>query len=221
MLLVFDWDGTLIDSTAKIASCIREAADDLGLITPGVDEAKSIIGLGLREAVCTLFPAMADDDEAIAEFCQRYSERFVIADQQPCQFFSGVLAQLEQFRSDGHCLAVATGKSRRGLNRVFESTGVAHLFDYSRCADETESKPSPLMLQQLLSESGFLSAHALMVGDTSFDIDMASRMEMTSVAVSYGAHSLERLMDSSPDHIVDGFDALVPIVAEFSRRIRQ
>ncbi len=207
MLYVFDWDGTLLDSTDKIATSMQKAIADLGLPERSIDEAKSIIGLGLPEAVRTLFPDI--DEGMIPEVTASYSGHFVAADQHPCDFFPDVDEVLKQLRSEGHLLAVATGKSRRGLNRVLGNMSLTGFFDASRCADETASKPDPLMLNELLQELDIDVGSAVMVGDTDFDLGMAANAGMKSIGVSYGAHPVERLLPHKPERIIDSFEELL------------
>ena len=207
MLYIFDWDGTLMDSTGKIVRCIQAAIADLRLPSRTDSEAKSIIGLGLPEVVATLFPGISDTDSTL--FRKRYSQYFIEADQVPCHFYPGVERVLEQLRADGHSLAVATGKSRKGLTRVLGNVGMQNYFHATRCADETASKPNPLMLEQLLEELGCEADQALMVGDTQFDLIMAQNAGIRSVGVSYGAHSEERLLACQPLRLIDHFEQLL------------
>ena len=213
MLLIFDWDGTLIDSTTKIVNCVRATAQSLGVEPPSKERAQSIIGLGLREAIVNLYPQFDLDSEEVTRFCEFYSRQFVAADAKPCEFFPGVIQTLEQLKADGFRLAVATGKSRRGLDRILAEKGVGHLFDHSRCADETRSKPNPQMLHELLALAGVGHRDAVMVGDTSFDMEMAAAIAMPKIAVSYGAHSVAQLELYQPDHIVHAFSEIEPIIA--------
>ncbi len=211
MLIIFDWDGTILDSTDKIASSMQQAIDKHQLPAVSSAQAKSIIGLGLFEGVQELCPDI--DELLIPEVCQSYSEFFVEADRTPCPFFPNVEEVLAELRSKGHLLAVATGKSRRGLDRVFSNLNMQDFFDASRCADETASKPNPLMLLQLLDQFDCLPADAVMVGDTDFDLKMANNAAMRSVAVKYGAHGIERLLACEPELCIDDFSELMDWVA--------
>lgn len=211
MLVIFDWDGTLIDSAGKIVGCMRQAAVDAGVLP--VDEAgiRDIIGLGLDEALLRLYP---DQPDAVREAIrQHYSTRFVAADQTPCDFFPGVRAVLDSLRQSELALAVATGKSRRGLNRVLGNLGMTEFFHGSRCADETASKPDPLMLRELCEEFGVAPKDAILVGDTEYDLEMARHIAMPSVGVSYGVHGPERLQRWQPLAILDEFSGLLPLLA--------
>ena len=210
MLVIFDWDGTLIDSSAKIVECMQRAASDLGFPALPAEVVRRIIGLGLPEAISSLYPDSGADDRE--RFRELYSQHFVEADRQPCEFFPGTMQILSGLRDDGHYLAVATGKSRRGLNRVLGNLQLEDFFHGSRCADETRSKPHPLMLQELLDEFSFNNSEAVMVGDTTYDMEMAQRASVARVAVSYGAHSVEEMNAFSPMGVIDQMDELISIV---------
>ena len=206
-LIIFDWDGTLSDSVARISRCIQLAAIDHHLPQPSFDQAKEIIGLGLNEAVRHLFPQANAD--MVARFSGSYSAHYRRKDSSPCAFFPNVLTTLQQLHSAGYLLAVATGKSRAGLDRVLEATKLTGFFHSSRCADETRSKPHPLMLEELLSEQGIGPEHALMVGDTEFDMEMAVNAKMSRIAVSYGAHDASRLLNYQPVACLDDFSNII------------
>lgn len=203
MLFIFDWDGTLCDSTGKIVRCMQLAAHKVGLRELGDAEVLNIIGLGLPEAVHALFPSASQ--EVAGALSRAYSDFFIADEQSPMTFFNGVEETLHQLRDDGYQLAIATGKSRRGLARILESLGMQSFFHASRCADETRSKPDPAMLRELLAEFGRASVDAVMVGDTEYDMEMARRAHMPRVAVSYGAHSIERLRPYEPVLCLDHF----------------
>ncbi|MCB1615116.1 MAG: HAD-IA family hydrolase [Pseudomonadales bacterium] len=206
-LYIFDWDGTLIDSAEKIIASMQGAALELGLTAPGDDEVRHIIGLGLPEAILYLFPDLHLSERTRLQ--QLYSRHFVEAESMVSAAFPGVQETLQTLLQQGHQLAVATGKSRRGLERAFKDSGLARFFCSSRCADETKSKPHPLMLQQLLDECRVPFDQAVMIGDTSYDMEMASRLSMPRVAVSYGAHSKDKLLAYSPDMIIDDFSQVL------------
>ncbi|MCW8884455.1 MAG: HAD-IA family hydrolase [Motiliproteus sp.] len=201
--LIFDWDGTLIDSAARIISSMQKAAEDVGMPHPSDKSVKNIIGLGLPEALQEIFPGI--ETEQIQQMREKYSHFYLEADRTPTNLFPGVEEGLRRLNAKGYRMAVATGKSRRGLDRVFEQTGLGELFHHSRCADETRSKPHPLMLHELLQESGMDVSQALMVGDTEFDLEMAVNAGMKSVGVSYGAHEIDRLNNHKPMSIFDQF----------------
>ncbi len=190
-LLIFDWDGTLSNSLARIVECLRMAARDRGLPPPDEAEGREVIGLGLGEALSALFPGLGSGE--LLALRDSYSRLYTELDREPAPFYPGVLDTLGQLREEGFVLAVATGKSRRGFDRVVRGHGLADFFHASRCADETASKPNPLMLRQLLDELSFAPQQALMVGDTEFDMAMAADAGVARVGVSYGAHHRSRL----------------------------
>jgi len=202
-LLIFDWDGTLMDSIVRIVNCFGNACTDAGLPRPPDAAMRHVIGLGLTEAVDQLLPGV---DEALRErVVARYREHFLHIDQTAMPLFEGVRAGLEAFASQGYLLAVATGKSRRGLDRVLDETGLGGLFVASRCADEAFSKPHPKMLEDLLDYTGLEPNRALMVGDTTYDLQMARAASMDSLAVSYGVHTREQLLALQPLACLDTF----------------
>lgn len=206
MLLIFDWDGTLIDSSEKIISCMQRAAETSGLSMLSDAQVKSIIGLGLPEAIYTLYP---DVELASREnFREHYARHYIEADQVPCEFFPGVLDTLEHFKSEGHQLVIATGKARRGLNRILANMQLLDFFHGSRCSDETQSKPHPQMLQELLREFSRQPDEAVMVGDTTFDMEMAQRARVPRIAVSYGVHNVEVLKQFDPRAVIHHFEEL-------------
>lgn len=194
-LVVFDWDGTLMDSTAGIAESIREAARDLGLPVPARDVASHVIGLGLRDSLRSAVPSLPE--RRYTEFVEAYRRHFAV-EAQRMALFPGVRDLLEDLRASGRILAVATGKSRRGLDQALAATELAPYFAASRCADETTPKPDPAMLLELLEELEAPPAGALMVGDTSHDLEMARGAGVDAVAVSYGAHAVDALRALTP-----------------------
>lgn len=210
MLLIFDWDGTLIDSTGKIVRCMQAAIAEQNLPSLPDEAVRNIIGLGLPEALRTLFPAAQPG--VLERLREDYARHFIAADQQPCAFFPGVKGTLDALRARGCALAVATGKSRRGLDRVLANLGMSRYFEATRCADETRSKPHPQMLHELLSELGAGPDQALMVGDTEYDLAMANAAGMASVAVRYGAHAPERLAGHRPLATLERFDQLIAVL---------
>ncbi|NMZ98605.1 HAD-IA family hydrolase [Pseudomonas lundensis] len=205
-LLIFDWDGTLADSIGRIVTSMQEAAQRAGRAERDDEAIKGIIGLGLPEAILTLYPDMAA--EQVIAFRQHYANTYIALDAEPSPLFVGVVESLEAFRAQGYRLAVATGKARRGLDRVLKAHGWERFFDVTRAADETASKPDPLMLNQILAHCDMRPEQALMVGDASFDLLMARNAGIDSVAVSYGAQSIERLRDFDPVLEVDHFPEL-------------
>jgi phosphoglycolate phosphatase len=202
-LIVFDWDGTLMDSESKIVNCIAAAARDCGVADPGRAASRHIIGLGLQEALNTLFPQL--DAPSRMQIADRYREHFLHHDRTETALFPGVTQGLAALANEGYLLAVATGKSRRGLDKVLDETGTRGLFVATRCADETCSKPHPQMLHEILSETGMEARRAIMVGDTTYDMQMAVNAEMAGLAVSYGAHTRDLLLGHAPVACVDSF----------------
>lgn len=205
-LLIFDWDGTIIDSAARIISSMQAAAVDSQQPVPSDEAVRNIIGLGLPEAIRILVPGISDSDLDVMR--AQYSQHYLGQDETPTPLFPGVQKTLESLHAKGIRLAVATGKSRHGLDRVFAATGLGHLFELSRCADETQSKPHPQMLEEILEQSGVSAAEAVMIGDTEYDLDMGVRAGMDVIAVSYGAHHLDRLKGYKPVLEVDHFPEL-------------
>lgn len=209
-LLIFDWDGTLCDSLARIALCLQLAARDQGLEPPSEQEARDIVGLGLDEAMQVLFPDV--DAGGRQRLREDYSRHFRSQDAQPSPLYPGVLETLVELADAGFMLSVATGKSRAGLDRVLKALDMGDFFHSSRCADETASKPDPLMLHALVNEHGLSPDQALMVGDTTFDMEMALKAGMPRLAVSYGAHTVERLLAYEPLAHIDRFADIAPIL---------
>ncbi len=205
-LLIFDWDGTLMDSAERIVRCFQGAACDLGLT--GLTDAaiRKTIGLGVAEALSQLLPgATAAQRQA---FTQRYREYFLHLDDTPTPLFAGVAAGLRGLKARGYQLAVATGKSRAGLDAAMAVSATRGLFCASRCADETRSKPHPQMLEELLAVTGVAAHQAVMVGDTTYDMEMAERLAMDRVAVAYGVHTADELRAYGPQALVANFTEL-------------
>jgi phosphoglycolate phosphatase len=205
-LIVFDWDGTLMDSAGQIIACMEAAFEDLSLDSPGPDAIRNIIGLGLTEAVSSLVPDA--DDELVQQLYQAYRRHFLHPDTPSSDLFPGVEETLETLRKADYLLAVATGKGRAGLDKVLADTGLGEYFVVSRCADETFSKPHPEMLNQILDVCGVEGNQALMIGDTEYDLQMATNAGMKSVAVSYGAHEVARLQKHQPLACLDSLTEL-------------
>ncbi len=195
-LLVFDWDGTLMDSESRIVQCVQAAASDLDLPIPERDAVRNIIGLGLSEAVTTLFPGA--DAQLVDAVVARYRHHFLGGNQTPSPLFPGVEETLHRLERAGYLLAVATGKGRAGLDRVLRDTGLGGLFHATRCADEAFSKPHPEMLLQLMDQLGVTPNETLMIGDTEWDMQMARNAGTECMAVCYGAHEVERLLRHEP-----------------------
>jgi len=202
-LVIFDWDGTLFDSVGQIVASLQFAAQQFNQPLTDAD-AKSIIGLGLPEVAQRLFPAVP---ELHADILQAYSEHYV-ANSVEDAWFEGVSEMLYALKNQGIKLAVATGKSRKGLDRVLKQTNSLELFHATRAASETRSKPHPLMLEEILAETGVHAHEAIMVGDTSYDLEMALNIVMPSVGVSYGVHTSETLANFNPLSIVNDVSSL-------------
>ena len=207
-LLIFDWDGTLCDSIGRIVEAMHTAATLSGY-PPCSDEAvKGIIGLELSEAIGVLYPQL--DEGQVTAMRNHYADAYIALDATPSSLFPGVREALLGFREQGYRLAVATGKARRGLDRVLKAQGWEDFFDITRAADETRGKPHPLMLEQIMSHCGVGPQHSLMVGDASFDLLMARNAGMHSVAVGYGALPLHVLQQYEPQLCIESFDQLPP-----------
>ena len=207
-LLIFDWDGTLADSIGRIVESMRTAA--IGGCMEGRDDEsiKGIIGLGLPEAIRTLYPSITAND--LIDFRQRYADCYMAMDNVPSRLFEGVSESIQAFRDEGYRLAVATGKARRGLDRVLKANAWLDFFDITRAADETASKPDPLMLHEIMAHCNVSPERSLMIGDSSFDLQMARNAGMDSVAVGYGAQSLDSLLAYEPRLAIEHFSELRP-----------
>lgn len=195
-LLVFDWDGTLMDSEARIVACLRGAIEDLQLPHKETGELSNIIGLGLAEAMDVLFPG--SDEQLRQALVERYRHHFLFANPTPSQLFEGAAGVLEHLAGQGYLLAVATGKGRVGLDKVLQETGLGPLFHTTRCADETRSKPDPQMLFEIMEHLGADPQRTLMIGDTEYDMEMARNASAHALAVSYGVHAPQRLLRHEP-----------------------
>ncbi|MGD8782930.1 MAG: HAD-IA family hydrolase [Thioalkalispiraceae bacterium] len=195
-LLVFDWDGTLMDSQARIVNCFHAAIKDLGMESRSHEQLSNVIGLGFREALHTLYPDT--DDNFHQELVERYRHYFLNADETPSVLFEGAMLMLEELNRQGYFLAIATGKGRQGLDIALKESSVAHLFHASRCADETRSKPHPQMLEELMDYFAVDSAHTVMIGDTEYDLKMANHANVHPVGVTYGVHSEDRIRACNP-----------------------
>ena len=193
-LIIFDWDGTIMDSAQKIANCIRASARDVGVEEPSDEKAKSIIGLGLLEAMTVLFSTATESQ--VKQIVEAYKYHFVKGDVTEQSLFEGVESGLQALEDAGAVLAVATSKSRACLDRIFAETGLKKHFITSRCADETRSKPHPQMLNEILDFSAINADKAIMVGDTTYDMDMAVNANIDGLGASYGVHTESMLLES-------------------------
>ena len=204
-LLVFDWDGTLMDSTISIVRAIQHAFRDMGLEVPSDERARHVIGLGLVDAMRYLNPNLQETDYLqVVDFYRHY----YLSRDHEIELFDGVRDALTRYKQQGFWLAVATGKSRKGLDRARAHSGLAALFDITRCADETFSKPHPAMLEQIMDYTGMDVQRTLMIGDTSHDLMLAKNAGTDAIGVSYGAHPRHELEAHQPVTIADSFAEL-------------
>jgi phosphoglycolate phosphatase len=194
-LIVFDWDGTLMDSTGAIVASIQAAALDLGIQPPSDERANHIIGLGLIDALRHALPDLPVEQYQIV--ADRYRHHYLSRDHD-LLLFDGAAELIDELTGAGHLLAVATGKTRKGLDRAFEVTGLGQCFHASRCADECHSKPHPQMLEELMEEFGVGPDATLMIGDTTHDLLMARNAGVAALGVAYGAHPRETLEAEVP-----------------------
>jgi phosphoglycolate phosphatase len=199
-LIVFDWDGTLMDSAAAIVTALQAAALDVGVAPPSDEAARHIIGLGLREALEHAMPEL--NNEQYLALAERYRYHYLARDHE-LVLFQGASTLVDTLAQRGYMLAVATGKTRRGLDRAFASSGLGVLFHDSRCADECHSKPHPQMLFELMDAFAVPPEKTLMIGDTTHDLLMARNAGAASLAVSYGAHPRVPLVAAASEGCVD------------------
>jgi phosphoglycolate phosphatase len=204
-LLVFDWDGTLIDSAPTIVACIQSACRDLDLPVPDDARASHVIGLGLHDALAHAIPGLAASE--YGRVVERYRHHFLLRDPH-VSLFPGTREMLDGLREEGRLLAIATGKSHAGLSRALEATGLRPLISASRCADQCASKPAPDMLRELMDELDVAPERTLMIGDTIHDLQMASNAGVAAVAVCHGAHPRDSLEAHRPLGCVGNTDEL-------------
>ncbi len=205
-LIIFDWDGTIIDSQAHIIHSMRQAVLDEGLTAPDDLQIRHIIGLSLHRAVETLFPD--SDVDQLDRISTNYRRHFFADTEHVSELFNGAADVIRDLHASGYYLAVATGKGRHGLDIALNKTGLAHYFHITRCADETRSKPDPMMLDEILTDLDLDVEQAIMVGDTSYDVEMASNIKMDSIAVTYGMHDKTHLQTAGPTHFIDSIDQI-------------
>jgi phosphoglycolate phosphatase len=204
-LLVFDWDGTLMDSAAAISESLQEACTELGLPVPSRQQARYVIGLGLTDALAYVLPELPEAD--YPSVLDRFRVHFLRRDA-GTTLFPGAAEMIHELRDSGFLLAVATGKSRRGLDRALKETGLLGLFDTTRCADEGFSKPHPGMLEAVMDRLAIPPAATVMIGDTTHDLEMAKAAGVAAVAVTYGAHERAALTACKPLAMVDELQGL-------------
>lgn len=197
--VIFDWDGTVMDSVNKIVNTMQIAARMSDIPIPTHAAVSHIIGISLKPAIAQLFNLV--DEAKINEITANYKTAFIEHDQTPCPLFAGAKELLTQLHPHTR-LAVATGKARRGLHRAWENSATGQYFVDSCCADEAHSKPHPDMLQQILTRQGLAPEDCLMVGDTSYDMQMAEAIGMDRIGVSYGVHSVEQIQVHKPVAII-------------------
>lgn len=194
-LIVFDWDGTLLDSAAAIVLSIQLACRDLGVAAPDDAGARQVIGLGLVDALATAVPALPP--ARYRELAERYRYHYLSRDHD-LALFDGTAELVAELHSRGHTLAIATGKSRLGLDRALAHSGLGRWFHATRCADECHSKPHPQMLLELMEALAAEPGRTLMIGDTTHDLQMARNASVAAVAVGFGAHPAELLQAEYP-----------------------
>ena len=209
-LVVFDWDGTLIDSQASIVQSMSEAYKSLAMAPPDKSAIRQIIGLSLDRAISTLSPEA--DQTLIIKIGEAYRDVFYKRNYVQPDLFEDALGVLRDLKLSGCYLAVATGKSRRGLDADLNRFELNDYFDITRCSDETLSKPNPLMLDEILTDLNMSVEHAVMIGDTSYDISMANAINMDSIAVTYGMHTIEELSASKPTQMIDNIKQLTQLI---------
>ena len=209
-LIIFDWDGTLIDSIGRIVSSMQSAARDSGLAIPSEPETKAIIGLSLPEAVEALYPGRTTEQEV--RLIAQYRKYYIDLDPTPTPMFAYARELLSGLRADNRMLAVATGKGRSGLERVWQDTQTKDYFHSSRCGDEHVSKPAPDMLNSLLDEMAVTPQESIMIGDSSLDLAMANNAGIDSIGVSHGVHDAQTLARHSPKAIVDSLEDLYRLI---------
>jgi phosphoglycolate phosphatase len=215
-ILIFDWDGTLMDSTAWIVECMQQGIAESGLPARSEDAIRGIIGLGLFEAVRDLFPEAADHE--VHSVCDAYRAHFFSAEG-ACSLFPRVEEVLEELVSLGYWMAIATGKSRRGLDKVLEETGLGRVFPVTRTADETLSKPNPLMLEEIITDFDSHASRCLMIGDSLFDLQMANNAGMDALGVAWGVQGARQLQDLEPAGLIHEITEL-PIWLKQSSKTR-
>lgn len=196
-VIIFDWDGTLMNSEARIVNCVQQAARVNEMPVLPYEESKQIIGLSLDKAIETLYPEA--DKALVDKMAQAYQQHFLHDSDVVMQAYEGALDLLTNLKEAGYYLAVATGKSRMGLEAVLDESGFREFFDITRTPVESASKPSPLMLQQILQHFDLKENQAVMVGDTTFDMQMAQAINMDRAALLHGVHSAEQMRPFNPN----------------------
>ena len=198
-LIVFDWDGTLMDSTSHIVNCMQQAIKQLALDPLEDNAIRHIIGLGLNEAAQALYPNI--DNGTITQLADTYRQVWLNSPHQT-PLFDNAHVLIEQLATQDYFLGIATGKSRRGLNKVLKTTELGSFFHATRCADECHSKPHPQMIEELMDHLGVEAKNTLMIGDTEYDLQMAHNAGADSLGISHGAHDIETLLACQPQDVV-------------------
>ena len=209
-VVIFDWDGTVMDSVAKIVNSLQLAAARAQMAVPSAHEAKQIIGLSLDPAMKKLFPHT--DEATRLLMAEHYKDVYLNHDETPTPLFDGAELVFRTLKQRGYHLAVATGKARRGLDRMFELTGTRHYFTTSRCADEAQSKPNPQMLQHILAELDLVPAQGVMIGDSQYDLMMAHSIGMPRIGVTHGVHGHAEFAPFAPHAVIDHLELLLDIL---------
>ncbi|TVP52426.1 MAG: HAD family hydrolase [Halomonadaceae bacterium] len=212
--VIFDWDGTLVDSVDHIATCLQLAAAELNYPPRTLEQCRHIVGLGMVEALNLLYPGIQEAE--MLALRKAYGVHFFARETLPENVFSGAHGMLDGLLSVGQRLAVATGKSRPGLDKGLHTSGLGPYFELTRCADETASKPDPTMLRQILAAWDLPPEQVIMVGDTSFDLEMAHRIGMPAVGVTWGGHQRDSLQAWQPIAVVDEMQQLSRVLAGLS-----
>ncbi len=211
-LIIFDWDGTLMDSAQHIVTNMLTAIDALGLPSRKPEQISELIGLGLKDAFSRLYEDL--DPRETAELLMRYRQGYAQVSQDSSMLFDGVEETLSDLRDAGYRLAVATGKSRAGLERALRHSGIQDMFELTRCADESADKPHPQMLFDILAQLNCAAEGALMIGDTEYDMHMAANAEVKAVAVGCGVHTHDRLHAAGALEILPDVAALPTWLAQ-------
>jgi phosphoglycolate phosphatase len=194
-LLVFDWDGTLVDSIERIVTSLQHASKQAAGINVSATQAKDVIGLGLMEAIAKLHPELDTQRQSavLKKIADAYRQHYLYDNPVPAPLFAGVNELLDKLRDDNYTLAISTGKSRAGLEQSIAEHKMADYFATTRCAGENKSKPHPEMLHEILLELNFCTTQALMIGDSEHDLKMANNANMQSIGVTHGVHNAETL----------------------------
>lgn len=205
-LVIFDWDGTIVDSAGQIVAAMQAAILELDLPKRTDREISELIGLGLSDAIARLFPELPT--ATVMSMLEGYRRHWGHAIENPAPLFPGMRELLGDLCNAGRIVTIATGKSRKGLDRSLRDSGLADLFAHTRCADETASKPDDLMLRELLAETGLGADQAVMIGDTEYDMEMAENCGMAGIGVAWGVHRVERLRAAGARQVCGDVESL-------------